>query len=171
MTSYTGNNEYDLYENGQYDYYATPFQVNDTTYGGLLSLPILTTIAGYYGASITVEGSLSQIDLPDLNSFSPTYSGYSSLSVTQLATVVDPLLTTMNYVDVTLDGTGTIAVRPWQTLTGGSLDITGGDYAPTAGAATADNSFANLSNINGSSLLRLGRRQPQLAGRDFIYGQ
>ena len=42
---------------------------------------------------------------------------------------------------VTLDGTGTIAVSQWQTLTGGSLNITGGNYARAMGAANANDSF------------------------------
>src|SRR5262249_45427919 len=52
--------------------------------------------------------------------------------------------------------TGTLAVSQWTALTYGRLTIEGGDYAPTSGAATADNSFANLSNINSSSVYVYG---------------
>ena len=151
VTSFTGNT-YDHYLNGQYVYGAAPFQVTDTTSGGTLSLPNLTAIAGYYGASIEAAGSKSQIDLPKLTTVSPTYSGYVALSVTQGATVDDGGLTSLTNIAVTLDGTGTLAVSQWITLTNGSLTITGGDYAPTSGAATSGNAFTNLSDIDGSGL-------------------
>ena len=46
-----------------------------------------------------------------------------------------PSLASLQGVNVTLDGTGELAVSQWQSLTDGSIDVTGGDYAPTAGAA------------------------------------
>ncbi len=91
--------------------------------------------------------------------------------MTEWGTVGGPNLTTFNYVAVTLDGTGTIAVSQWQTLTNGSLEITGGDYAPAVGAANSANSFTNLGNINGSSLYVSGGREPEPARCDFVHGQ
>ena len=128
------------------------FQVIDTTSGGVLSLPKLATIGGAYAAQIQAAGAASQIDLPMLTSFSATYLGEAVLSVTQGATVEDGVLTSLTGVAVTLDGTGKLAVNQWTALTNGSLNVTEGDYAPTAGAATADNSFANLADIDGSGL-------------------
>ena len=147
MTSYTGNNYY-YYENGQYYYNATPFQVTDTTYGGLLSLPNLTTIGGYYGASIEVAGSQSQIDLPDLTSFSPAYSGYTLLSVTDQGTVVLAAgLTSINSVTLVLDGTGKIATSQFASITDGGISVEAGNYT---------SAFPNLTDINGSSLYVYG---------------
>ncbi len=135
----------------------TAFQAIDTTSGGTISLPGLTSISGYDGASIEAAGAQSQVDVPALTSWTITspygYTGYQSdLSVTQGATVDDGALTTLADIAVTLDGTGKLAVGQWQALTDGRIEITGGDYAPTAGAATSDNAFTNLSDIDGSSL-------------------
>ncbi len=144
------------YTNNEYNYDDDSFQVTDTTAGGILSLPNLTTIGGSYAVQIEAAGSSSQIDLPKLTSFASTYSDEAALSVTQGATVDDGGLTTLTGVDVTLDGTGTLAVGHWTSLTNGSLKITGGDYAPTSGAATSANSFAKLSDIDGSSIYVYG---------------
>ncbi len=163
VTSYTGNNDYYYYQNGQYYYSAFPFQVTDTTSGGLLSLPNLTTIGGYYGVSIEVAGSQSQIDLPDLTSFSPTDIDYAELSVTQSGTVEDPLLTTLNDVEVTLDGTGTIAVSQWQSLTDDSLEITGGDYLADRGGRDFRQRVHEPLRHRRVGPVRLGRREPEPA--------
>jgi hypothetical protein len=123
--------------------------------GGTLDMPSLTTITSDYGVTIQAAGSQSSIDLADLQDWTTNYGDYgygSTLSVTQGATVDDGDLTSLSDVDVTLDGTGILEVSQWTSLTGGSLKILSGNYAPTAHAATSDNSFANLSNINGSGL-------------------
>ncbi len=150
VTSYTNNN-----------YTVTYLEAVDTTDGGTLDLPNLQTISSPYDVDISAAGSSSEIDLPALISFSTTetyyYDGYaSSLSVTQGANVEDGNLTTLSDVEVTLDGTGTLPVSQWTNFNFGVLSITGGDYSPTSGAATPSNSFANLSNIDGSSLFVSG---------------
>ncbi len=119
--------------------------------GGQLGLTGLTSISSADSVDITATGSTSAINLSGLTSWSTT-NVQSSLSVTDGASVDDVNLTTLNGVDVSLDGTGMLAVSQWLSVTDGELDITGGDYAPTTGAATPSNSFAKLSDINGSSL-------------------
>ncbi len=145
------------YTNNEY-YGGTFLSAVDTTSGGTLALPGLTTIASTYPVNISAAGSNSVIDLPALTSWTVTnldgyYSGYQSdLSVTQGATVNDGSLTTLGNVNVTLDGTGKLGVGSWQSLTDGDIRITGGDYSPTSGSATSSNAFTNLSDIDGSSL-------------------
>ncbi len=146
VTSYTNNNYSDTY-----------LEAVDTSAGGTLDLPKLAMISGPDGVNIWAAGSASQIDLPALTTFRTTSNYYlSSLSVTQGATVEDGSLTDPDGVDVTLDGTGVLPVSQWTSLNNGAIRITGGDYAPTSGAATSSNSFTNLSNIDGSGLLVLG---------------
>ncbi len=123
-----------------------------------LSLPNLASISGDY-LSIEDYGSGSEIDLPLLTSFY-----YGSLSVTDDGTVVAPDLTTLSGVDVTLDGTGTIATSQWQSLTDGELTITGGNYSSTTSPP-----FASLSDIDGSSVYRLRWRQPDPSGRHVVH--
>ena len=142
------------YTNSEY-YDGTYLTANDTTSGGTLALPGLTTISGTYVVHMTVAGSNSAIDLPALTSWT-TGDGYydeqSTLSVIQGGTLDDGNLTTPGNLDVTLDGTGKLAVSQWTSLTSGSIRITGGDYCTTSGAATSQNSFTNLSDIDGSGL-------------------
>ncbi len=57
---------------------------------------------------------------------------------------------------MTLDGTGTMPVSQWTTLTGGVLSIIGGDYAPTSGTGNSSNAFTNLADIDGSSIYVYG---------------
>src|SRR5208337_802052 len=64
-----------------------------------------------------------------------------SLAVTNQGTILDVDLTSLNGVNVTLDGTGTLATNQWATLTGSNLTITGGSYT-----------FPGLIDIDSSSL-------------------
>lgn len=166
-----------------YDYlFNNSLKVVDTDSGGTLDLPNLQTISGAQPTLVAASGPLSQIDLPALTSFSTAYSYYgvpSSLSVTQGATVADGSLNSLTDVNVTLDGTGTLAITQWMTLTEGSLAITGGDYAPDHGTATPSNSFTNLSGIDGSALLVSGGGSLSLpsvtgylaAGDPYVFSQ
>ena len=116
--------------------------------------------------NIAAKGPDGVIDLSGLTSWAGN-SYQSSLSVTDGATVDDGNLTTLSGVDVTLDGTGALAVSQWQSLTDGGLDITGGDYAPTAGTATP----SIPSRISRTSMARgytSGRRKPELPRRRAI---
>ncbi len=103
--------------------YSESLQVQGTN--SMLDLPNLATITGN-GMSIQASGSGSVIDVSGLTSFG-TYNGL--LSVTQSGTVLDTGLTSLNNVTVQLDGTGTLAVSQWESLTNGGLTISGGDYA------------------------------------------
>jgi RHS repeat-associated protein len=115
--------------------------------GGAVSLPSLTSIdtsqsTGY--VDIAADGRDSTIDLSDVTSYTcPANS--ADLSVTSEATVLDPKLTSLNGVLVTLDGTGTISTDQWASLTNGSLTVTGG--IPNLGG---------LMDIDGSSLVAQG---------------
>ncbi len=148
----------DSYTDNNYGYeYLQAYQPNppygQTPTVGVLSLPNLITISGEY-VQVLASGTGSEIDLPALTSFDLSYDG--ALSVTNGATVDDSSLTSLTGVAVTLDGTGKLAVSQWTSLTNGSLSITGGDYAPTAGAATSANSFAQVSDIDDSSIYVYG---------------
>src|SRR5205807_7397184 len=66
----------------------------------------------------------------------------SKFVVTNNGTVLASKLTTFSAVQITLDGTGTVATSQWNAITrGGSLTVTGGLYAMTG-----------LTNMNGSAL-------------------
>ena len=68
-------------------------------------------------------------------------SGGNALAVTNSGSVLDASLVTLNGVDVTLDGTGTLATDQWATLIGGSITVTHGTY-----------SLPGLTNVNNSSI-------------------
>ena len=110
--------------------------------GGQVELPVLSTIqdAGGYAISFSADGTSSLINIGDLTTV--TTNGYLTLSVTNLATVLDTDLTTLAGWAVTVDGTGTLPMAQWTSLVGSSLTVTGGSYTLT-----------NLTDINGSSLL------------------
>ena len=72
---------------------------------------------------IDADGSGSKIDLSALTSLPVANSG--DLTVTNQATVLDPKLTSLTNVTVTLDGTGTIATSQWTTLNATSVEVTG----------------------------------------------
>jgi uncharacterized protein YaeQ len=120
-----------------------PEQVNiQASSGGDVSMPMLSQVS----ASLQVQstGSGSVIDLSALTDFSAQLDVYSSpgaITVTDQGTVLDPALTSLNNVSVTLDGTGSLTIDPWTTLTNGSLTISAGSY-----------SFPSLTDIDSSNL-------------------
>ncbi len=104
----------------------------------LLSLAAITSTSPY--VQVESNGSGSTIKLSALTSFAGS-SGYARLTVTASGTVLDGDLTSLGGVDVTLDGTGTLATSQWTSLTsGGALTITGGAY--TLGLTDFDGSSA-----------------------------
>ena len=105
--------------------------------GGHISLPALTTISGG-NVRISADATGSQVDVSALTSFN---SGGNALAVTNSGSVLDASLVTLNGVDVTLDGTGTLATDQWATLIGGSITVTHGTY-----------SLPGLTNVNNSSI-------------------
>ncbi len=154
VMTYTNNNGYEYFQAAEYAYenYTT-----DTYYGsgsvGVLSLPALTSISGE-DMIVVAGGTGSAIDLPALSTFNAT--SYGSLSATTSATIDDGDLTTLSGVRVGLDGTGVMAVSQWTSFANGALEIESGDYAPTSSAATVDNNYADLSDIDGSSVFVFG---------------
>src|SRR5208337_2734007 len=112
------------------------------TGGGDVELPAVTQLSG--SVLLTSDGAGSEIDLSELTQFiaNPTASANpGSLAVTNQGTILDVDLTSLNGVNVTLDGTGTLATNQWATLTGSNLTITGGSYT-----------FPGLIDIDSSSL-------------------
>ncbi len=97
----------------------------EASQGGHLLLPALTAVtATSQDIQILADGTGSKIDLSGLTSLAPGDAG--ELSVTNQATVLDPRLTSLTNVAVTIDGTGTMAVGQWTTLATTSVDVTGG---------------------------------------------
>ena len=107
----------------------------------------------HFGAN----GTGSQLNLSALTSF--TGSNDSDLAVTGSGTVMASGLTTFSGVQITLDGTGVVATSQWVSLTGGgSLTVSGGSY-----------SFPDLTDVNGSGLVRRGRGDAQFTEPDDLY--
>ncbi len=110
--------------------------------GGQVKLSALAAIGNAsVDVNITADGSGSRIDLSSLTSFA---SPVGSLAVTHGGTVLDPKLTALSDVSVTLDGSGTVATGQWASLTDGSLTVTGGSYSLT-GLADGDGSSLYVS--------------------------
>ena len=116
----------------------------DALAGGTVNLSGLTTInEPNAGVQFTADGSGSQLNLSALTSFTGN-GGSSTFEVTDSATALASSLTTFSGLQITLDGSGTIATSQWSSLTGGSsLTVTGGSY-----------SLSGLTDVNGSSLVR-----------------
>ena len=124
--------------------------------GGQVLLPALDALASNSSyVQFDADGSGSKIDLSALTSLPVANSG--DLSVTNQATVLDPKLTSLTNVAVTLDGTGTIATSQWASLTRDSLTITGGTY-----------SFPGITDFDASERDRAGRCQPDAASLDQL---
>ena len=117
----------------------------DALAGGTVNLSGLTTInEPNANVEFTADGSGSQLNLSALTSF--TGMAAAPRSGHHSATVLASNLTAFSGVQITLDGTGTIATSQWSSLTGGSsLTVTGGSY-----------SLAGLTDVNGSSLYAEG---------------
>ncbi len=109
--------------------------------GGTLNLSGLATIdQPNENVVIDAEGSGSQLNLSALTSF--IGGGTSGFAVTTSGTALASSLTSFTDVQITLDGTGTVATNQWSSLTGGGiLTITDGSY-----------SLAGLTDVNSSSL-------------------
>ena len=129
MTSYTKSNE-------------TTFQATGT--GSTLNLPVLATLGNMSGGRWTVkamaggtldlsglavinqpnapltfqtDGAGSRLDLSALTSFT-CQNYYAGFAVTHSGTVMANNLTSFSGVEITLDGSGTIATSQWSTLSG-----------------------------------------------------
>ena len=92
------------------------------------------------------DGTGSVLNVSALTSFTAQNDDLdASLQATNSGTVQDPLLTTIDTVNVTLDGTGTISTSQITSYTNGLMTVSGG---------TPD--FSNLSDGNGSSFVVSG---------------
>ena len=107
--------------------------------GGQVLLPTLGSVSpANSNVSLIATGSGSQIGVAALMQFN-AFDG--DLKVTSGGTILDSSLTTLRNVNVTLDGTGTLATNQWTALTGSSLTITSGS-----------DTFGGLTDIDSSSL-------------------
>jgi RHS repeat-associated protein/uncharacterized repeat protein (TIGR01451 family) len=109
---------------------------------GTVNLSGLTTINQPNSGPRFTADDAGVLNLSKLTSFAGNYNG--SLTVTDLATLQAPVLTSFANIDVTIDGSvaGTVDTSLWASLTGGgSLTIEDGSY-----------SLAALTNVDSSSL-------------------
>ncbi len=112
----------------------------DALGGGRLLLHALTTLSnsGINALAVESNGSNSEVDVSALTSFT-TDNSAGQLTVTNSGEVLDGDLTTMSGVNVTLDGTGTVATSQWASITSGGITVTGGTYS-LSGLTDVDNS-------------------------------
>ena len=107
--------------------------------GGQVSLASLGSISPANSiVSLIADGTASQIAAGVLTQFN-AFGG--DFQVTNGGTIQDSNLTELSNVNVTLDGTGTLAFSQWISLTGSNLVITGGSYT-----------FGDLTDFDSSSL-------------------
>ena len=119
--------------------------------GGTVNLTGLATInQPNANVQLNADGAGSQLNLSSsLTSFTGG-GGSSTFQDTNGATITASHLATFNNINVTLDGTGTVPVSQWTTITGGgSLTVTGGTVT-LPGLTNLDN--ANLTMRDGASL-------------------
>ena len=101
----------------------------DALAGGTVNLSGLTTINGPNAASSSPPNEQWQPAQPVRWPALPN-SDSSTFEVTGSATALANSLTTVSGLQITLDGSGTIATSQWSSLTGGSsLTVTGGSYS------------------------------------------
>ncbi len=127
------------------------------TFGGDLELPILPSIitsATDTPVNVTADGPGSVVDIADVASFS---TSQGSLGATNQGTVeINPSLTILNGVTLSLDGTGNIPESQFTAINNGGIDDTGGSYT------SAD--FSKLTSFNGSGLSVSGGGKLVLTG-------
>ncbi len=112
--------------------------------GGDLSLPDVASIPSgrifFYSS-----GAGSVLDLSKLTSITSDQSNNSSLNVTSGGALLDPVLTTLNRVDTTIDGTATIGIAQITSYIGATLTANSGSFA-----------FSGLTTINGDDVYAYG---------------
>src|SRR5262249_2755539 len=96
----------------------------DAKQGGEIDLPLLATVTNTRPVSFLADGAGSKIDLSSLATFNG-FAGYAALIDTNGATVVAPILTSMVGIQVTVDGSGTIATSQWQSFDTVTLNVSG----------------------------------------------
>src|SRR5204862_511195 len=105
-------------------------------------------------SAVLATGAGSIVDISALvNLSSDQGSAFSTLQATQGGQIKSASLTSLSDVVVTIDGSGTLDTAQIVSLTGATLDVSGGNP-----------SFAALSNINGSTVSVSGGVTLTLAG-------
>ncbi len=137
--------------------------VIDASQGGRTLLPDLTAIDIPEIVQIAASGVGSEIDLSALETFDLTAqpNSYNDpantglLSATESGAILDGSLQTLNNIEVTLDGSGAMAVAQWTSFTNGDMTVYGGDETLTSLAAIGGSSFDVYGGGNGSASLIL----------------
>ncbi len=133
--------------------------------GGTLNLPTLTSISGADNLQFGATGTKSEIALPNLTSFSGGYDdGISETS--GAAVVLSTALTSLDGVTVTVDGTGTLPLDQFTSLTDGGLTVEGGSYPLTNLTKIANSTFQ----VEGGGSLDLPAVTSDSEGSSASYG-
>ncbi len=130
--------------NGEATQYYSYVQV-EALAGGNVQLPLVSSISGG-PVLLESDGASSQLDVSALASFKGISGrgNISTLQATRSGTVLDPALTTLDHANLTLDGTGTIAIAQIRTYTAGTFALSGGTAA-LSGLTDGDGSSFNVS--------------------------
>ncbi len=90
----------------------------------------LSAVTGNPGGAVAVlaDGANSVVDLSLLPKLGSDTNNNSSLQVRNGGTIKVPVLTTLNRVDVTLDGSNATIGAAWTMFAGGTLTVSGGSY-------------------------------------------
>ncbi|MCB9938706.1 MAG: hypothetical protein H6823_10725 [Planctomycetaceae bacterium] len=136
--------------------------------GGTLLMPNLTALTNH-SVTVRAEGSGSQIDLSGLTTWQGQFPNGRRSSLTGLAdtTINVPALTSLDQVDVTLSGAGTLTTGQITSIVGGSIVTTGRaidlsgltSFTDSALSVQAGGSVLtpNLTDVTGSSFYVKGQ--------------
>jgi hypothetical protein len=116
------------------------FDLVSASAGGVIKLSSLASSPGG-SVMISADGAGSRIDLSQLTAMASTVSQHSALSATNSGTIVDPLLTTLDHTDLTLDGASTLAIAQITTCTNAQVTGSAGSMSFTALAMADGSSF------------------------------
>ncbi len=113
--------------------------------GGKVQMPLLAAVSGG-PVLLKSDGASSQLDVSALASFKGISGrgNISTLQATRGGTVLDPALTTLDHANLTLDGTGTVALAQISSFTAGTFALSGGTAA-LSGLTDGDGSSFNVS--------------------------
>ena len=119
--------------------------------GGEVDLPLLQTASGG-PVLLESDGTNSLLKIPDLTSYTYTSTAFNyylqsgaGIQVTNNGTIAGDGITTLNEINVTLDGTGTWSTSQLTSYTDGTFALTGDTLALT-----------NVTDIDGSSFFASG---------------
>ena len=130
--------------------------------GGQVAIPLLASLnntnANPSQVGLNAEGPQSKISVPSLTTINNyDTNGQAVLEATSGATLIDPLLTSLNEVLVTVDGQSTLDYAGWTSLTNSAFTTTGGTFDFSPGATS-------LSNVDGTSFYVYGGGHVSLPG-------